>query len=229
LNENIILAGNILLGVEPPVQSSVTPRGNIGLEASKLVKKQTLAISGDELEDLLRGCQNNREHQKEALYKGFYGYLKGVVIRYVSDHHFAEELVNDSFIKIFNNISSFNAKGQSGDISISFKAWIAKIASRTAIDFLRKKKIDFGRDDIADMAIAPIAETQVQSTEAKDILKLLNELPKTQQAIFNLYEIEGFSHQEISGLLAIPENVSRSYLSRAKNKLKALYSENFKA
>lgn len=188
-----------------------------------------MAISGDELEDILKGCQDNAEHQKEALYKGFYGYLKGVVVRYVNDYHFAEELVNDSFIKIFNNISSFNALGQSGDLLLSFKAWIAKIASRTAIDFLRKKKIDFGRDDIADIPFAPISEAQVQRTEAKDILKLLNELPKTQQAIFNLYEIEGFSHQEISGLLAIPENVSRSYLSRAKNKLKALYSENFKA
>lgn len=187
-----------------------------------------MAISGDDLEDILKGCQNQTEHHKEALYKGYYGYLKGVVVRYVSDYHFAEELVNDSFIKIFNNLSTFNALGQNGDITASFKAWIAKIASRTAIDFLRKKKVDFGRDDIADMNISPVSQMQLQSTEATDILKLLSELPKTQQAIFNLYEIEGFSHQEIAGLLAIPENVSRSYLSRAKNKLKALYSENFK-
>ena len=195
---------------------------------SKLAKKHTLALSGDELEATLKGCQNNKEHHKEALYRGYYGYLKGVVVRYVNDYHFAEELVNDSFIKIFNNISSFNALGQNGDITASFKAWVAKIASRTAIDFLRKKKIDFGREDISEMQTPSLAQVQMQTTEAKDILKLLNELPHTQKAIFNLYEIEGFSHQEISGLLAIPENVSRSYLSRAKNKLKALYSENFR-
>lgn len=188
-----------------------------------------MALSGEALELILKGCQNNIEHHKEALYRGFYGYLKGVVIRYVNDFHFAEELVNDSFIKIFNNISSFNALGQSGDITTSFKAWVAKIASRTAIDFLRKKKIDFNREDIADIQVAAVSYSQDRLGEVRDIMNLLNELPKTQKTIFNLYEIEGFTHQEISGLLAIPENVSRSYLSRAKTRLKALYSENFKA
>ena len=185
-----------------------------------------MALSGEALNNVLRGCQNNVEHQKEALYKGFYGYVKGVVFRYVNDRHATEELVNDSFIKIFNNISSFNALGQAADVSIPFKAWIAKIASRTAIDFLRKKKIDFGKEEITDYN-TQLVYHQTHDTEAKDILKLLNQLPQTQKAIFSLYEIEGFTHQEIAGLLAIPENVSRSYLSRAKSKLKALYIENF--
>ena len=188
-----------------------------------------MALNREELEHILKGCQKNKEHHKEALYKGFYGYLKGVVVRYVNDYHLAEELVNDSFIKIFNHLSTFNALGQNGDLLASFKAWGAKIASRTAIDYLRKKRIDFGREDISEMQISPSFGGQTTSAEVKDILNLLNELPQTQKAIFNLYEIEGFSHQEIAGILAIPENVSRSYLSRAKSRLKALYSENFKA
>ncbi|WP_460687092.1 RNA polymerase sigma factor [Niabella aquatica] len=188
-----------------------------------------MALSGAALELILKGCQNNIEHHKEALYRGFYGYLKGVVVRYVSDLHFAEELVNDSFIKIFNNITTFNALRQTGDITASFKAWVAKIASRTAIDYLRRKRIEFGREEVTDVQVASVNYANIYNSEAKDILKLLNELPQTQKAIFNLYEIEGFTHQEISGLLNIPENVSRSYLSRAKTKLKALYSENFRA
>lgn len=188
-----------------------------------------MALSGEALEQILNGCRENREHHKEALYRGFYGYLKGVVVRYVSDYHFAEELVNDSFIKIFSNISSFNGLRQSGDIAASFKAWIAKIASRTAIDFLRKKKVDFAGEDIADLPVPAALYTQPQCSDVKDIMGLLNELPQTQRTIFNLYEIEGFTHQEISVLLTIPENVSRSYLSRAKSRLKALYSEKFEA
>lgn len=184
-----------------------------------------MALSGDVLYNILKGCQNNTEHQKEALYKGFYGYVKGVVVRYVADYQVAEELVNDSFIKIFSNISSFKALNETADLSTSFRAWIAKITSRTAIDFLRKKRVDFSNDEMAAYKIPD--QDMLHSTEAKDILKLLNELPQTQKAIFNLYEIEGFSHQEIAGILAIPENVSRSYLSRAKSKLKALYIENF--
>lgn len=186
-----------------------------------------MVTSEDALEHILKGCQNNLEHHKETLYKSFYGYIKGVINRYVNDHHHAEELINDSFVKIFNNLSSFQAISQANNLSISFKAWIAKIASRTAIDFLRKKKIDFNKDDISEINLTIPSYEQTSSSEAKDILKLLNELPQTQKAIFNLYEIEGYSHQEIAKLLAIPENVSRSYLSRAKNKLKALYIENF--
>jgi len=185
-----------------------------------------LALNEESLYTTLIGCLNNSAQAREALYKGFYGYVKGVVIRYVSDFHTAEELVNDSFIKIFGNLGTFNALEKSGDIGIPFKAWIAKITSRTSIDYLRKKKIDFGREEIADYHIKP--ENGITgSTDVKDILKLLNELPQTQKAIFNLYEIEGFTHHEISAMLAIPENVSRSYLSRAKSRLKALYIENF--
>ncbi len=188
-----------------------------------------MTIGRNELEIILNGCQNNKEHHKEMLYKSFYGYMKGVVIRYVDDFHFAEELVNDSFVKVFKNINSFNASGQSTDLLSSFKAWIAKIASRTAIDFLRKKKIDFSAKELTEYQVGSVDHGQVETTEAKEILKLLNALPQTQKAIFNLYEIEGFSHQEISNILSISENVSRSYLSRAKSRLKVLYTENYHA
>lgn len=182
---------------------------------------------GDELEGLLRGCYNNIEHHKEALYKAYYGYVKGVVTRYVNDYHVTEELVNDSFIKIFTKISTFQALQNADELQRSFKAWVAKISSRTAIDFLRKKKINFASDEVLPQ-YEPVAKyTEAQQTEAKEILKLLNKLPQKQKAIFNLYEIEGFSHEEIAGMLAISVSVSRSYLSRAKSKLKSLYIETF--
>ncbi len=185
-------------------------------------------MGSDELEIILKGCQNNRNHYKEALYKSFYGYVKGVVIRYVEDYHYAEELVNDSFIKIFKHIDTFNGLRQAQELATSFKSWIAKIASRTAIDFLRKKRIDFEKEELAEAKAPFYLHSPADVTAAKDIIKLLNLLPQTQKTVFNLYEIEGFSHQEIAGILGISENVSRSYLSRAKGKLKALYTETYK-
>lgn len=166
---------------------------------------------------------------KEVLYKSFYGYVKGVVIRYVQDVQNVEELVNDSFIKIFNNLSSFKAvDNHVADINKAFRGWASKIASRTAIDFLRKKRNHFSFSDDAGVGTTlAYSATAGYSSEAKDILKLLNHLPETQKMIFNLYEIEGFSHEEISGFLAISESVSRSYLSRAKTRLKSLYVKNF--
>lgn len=186
-----------------------------------------MVSSNAELENIINGCINDRVQQKEALYRGYYGYVKGVVLRYVQDYHTAEELVNDSFIKIFSHLEGFHGTDHSADLCVSFKSWIAKIASRTAIDSLRKKKIAFGLEEISENHIpAPLRSNPAEYNDGREIMSLLNQLPQTQRTVFNLYEIEGFSHEEIAGLLAIPVNVCRVYLSRAKTKLKALYVKN---
>jgi RNA polymerase sigma-70 factor (ECF subfamily) len=62
---------------------------------------------------------------------------------------------------------------------------------------------------------------------AEDILKLLERLPEIQRIIFNLYEIEGYAHEEIGKMLNIPDSTSRTYLTRAKQRLRKLYIEEF--
>ncbi|RZK82084.1 MAG: RNA polymerase sigma factor [Pedobacter sp.] len=177
------------------------------------------------LEDLLTGCLQNKNNAKEMMYKSFYGYLMGVVLRYVNDRNDAEEVVNDCFVKIFKNIGTFTSPEVSEDLQKAFKGWIAKISSRTAIDFLRSKKTQIYIDDIEENQ-HPITEVNVISQlNVQDIMCLLNELPETQKVIFNMYEIEGFSHDEISKLLNITGSSSRVYLTRAKNKLRELYSK----
>lgn len=186
-----------------------------------------MVSSNAELEHIINGCLNDKVQQKEALYKSYYGYIKGVVLRYVQDYHAAEELVNDSFVKIFSHLETFHGTSDAADLCVSFKSWIAKIASRTAIDSLRKKKVNFGLEEINENHTPQLLRSNpAESSEGREIMNLLNQLPQTQKAVFNLYEIEGFSHEEIAGLLAIPENVCRVYLSRAKTKLKALYVKN---
>ncbi|MFV0606407.1 MAG: RNA polymerase sigma factor [Niabella sp.] len=187
-----------------------------------------MVSSNTELESLIKGCINDTMQDKEALYKAFYGYIKGVILRYVRDQHRAEELVNDSFIKIFTHIGSFKGTENTIDLQLSFKSWVAKIASRTAIDFLRRKNVNFQMDEINEYNSPKALQSNPEDqSSSKEILDLLDQLPQTQKTIFNLYEIEGFSHEEIAGLLAIPVNVCRVYLSRAKAKLKSLYIKHF--
>lgn len=175
-------------------------------------------------EDVIVGCQQNDNKSKEMVYKSFYGYLMAVVLRYVGERNDAEELVNDTFIKVFKAIAQFNLPKKQEEHEKAFKGWISKIASRTAIDFLRTKKIVIGLDEIVEEQ-EPVNEVNVISAlHVKDILKLVATLPETQKLVFNLYEIEGFSHEEIAKLLKIPESSSRVYLTRAKNKLRILYS-----
>lgn len=174
-------------------------------------------------EDAIAGCLRNDNKSKEMVYKSFYGYLMGVILRYVDDRNDAEELVNDSFIKIFKAIGQFNSSRQDDELQKVFKGWIARISSRTAIDFLRGKKTFLYVDDITEEQ-QPLTELNaISQLNVQDIMKLLNDLPQTHKLIFNMYEIEGFSHEEISKTLRIPESSSRVYLTRAKNKLRELY------
>lgn len=174
-------------------------------------------------EDAIAGCLRNDNKSKEMVYKSFYGYLMGVTLRYVNDRNDAEELVNDSFIKVFKSIGQFNAPKYSDQLLKAFKGWIARISSRTAIDFLRSKRTFLYVDDIAEEQQPLIELNAISQLNVQDIMKLLNELPETHKLIFNMYEIEGFSHEEISKMLNIPESSCRVYLTRAKNKLRELY------
>lgn len=174
-------------------------------------------------EDAIAGCLRNDNKSKEMVYKSFYGYLMGVTLRYVNDRNDAEELVNDSFIKVFKSIGQFNAPKYSDQLQKAFKGWIARISSRTAIDFLRSKRTFLYVDDIAEEQQPLIELNAISQLNVQDIMKLLNELPETHKLIFNMYEIEGFSHEEISKMLNIPESSCRVYLTRAKNKLRELY------
>lgn len=176
-------------------------------------------------EDVLAGCLKNDNKCKEVVYKSFYGYLMGVILRYVNDRHDAEELINDCFIKVFKGLGQFGAPSDPEQLQKAFKGWAARISSRTAIDFLRSKKTFLYVDDMEE-APQPITELNaISQLHVQDIMKLLNQLPETHKLIFNMYELEGFSHEEISKLINIPESSSRVYLTRAKNKLRILYSK----
>ena len=179
------------------------------------------------IEKLINGCRKDSWQHKERLYKSYYGYIKAVIVRYINNFHEAEELINDSFLKIFNNLSQFNYDDSANDVELSFRSWIGRIASRTAIDFLRKKNTEFKTDEISENHVPVQISNNDFLNSAKDIIKILNTLPDTYRAVFNMYVVEGFSHEEISKILGISESVSRVYLSRAKNKLKDLYIKHF--
>ncbi|TKC12710.1 sigma-70 family RNA polymerase sigma factor [Pedobacter polaris] len=175
-------------------------------------------------EDVIKGCIRNDNKSKEMVYKSFYGYLMAVILRYTNNRTEAEELVNDTFIKVFKSIHLFIFPSEIPYAEKAFKAWIGKIASRTAIDFLRTRKSFLSIDDFTEEAEPVSSINVISALNVKDILKLLDDLPEIQRLIFNLFEIEGFSHQEIAKIFKIPESSSRVYLTRAKQKLRTLYS-----
>lgn len=188
-----------------------------------LSKKKTLT-----LDSALDACvQTDDERAKEFIYKKYYGYVSAVVTRYVKSEYDAEELVNEAFIKAFKNLARFNRVGEGTVLEKSFRGWLAKIAANLSIDLLRSKKNMVAMEEVGEQDISPVLINASDKLFADDILKLLERLPEIQRIIFNLYEVEGYAHEEIGKMLNIPDSTSRTYLTRAKQRLRKLYIEEF--
>ncbi|MEJ5054581.1 RNA polymerase sigma factor [Sphingobacterium sp. MYb382] len=171
----------------------------------------------------------NSERSKAFIYKKYYGYVMAVALRYISQSMDAEEAVNESFVKAFRKLDGFEQHPEDAVLEKTFKSWMARIAVNTSIDLLRTKKQALSFEDTDDES--PLADTVLVTDKlaAQDILKLLEKIPALQRSIFNLFEIEGYSHEEIGQMLDIPESTSRTYLTRAKQRLRKLYVEEFGA
>ena len=170
----------------------------------------------DNLDEIIQGCLRKKEKSQEMLYKRFFGYALRVALVHNRNRDNALEIVNDSFVKVFNQIGRYNN-------SLPFKSWLSKIVVNTSIDRFRKNKRDFQFDEQETFLVPDESPNIVTQLTAQDILGLLNRLPEIQRMVFSLFEIEGYSHDEISSLLRIPENTSRVYLARAKKRLRELF------
>ena len=170
---------------------------------------------------------SNTERSKSFIYKKYYGYLMAVAIRYVKDEMDAEDIVNESFVKVFKKIDTFFCADDEQVVEKAFKGWMARITANTSIDKLRVRKEMYTLDDLNDADLKNHVVMVSTSLEEKEIMLLLDSLPDIQKSIFSLYEIEGYSHDEIGELLNIPESTSRTYLTRAKAKLRKSYMDQF--
>ncbi len=149
--------------------------------------------------------------------------LMNVAYRYVTDVRKAEDIVHDSFYKIFKNINQFKETGS------SFEAWIKRITINEALMRFRREKIYYEIDEKQWNELQNVDISILDELQAEDILKLIAQLPKGCAIVFNLYVIEGFKHNEIGDLLNIKASASRAQLARAKSKLRELLNkQNYK-
>nr|WP_305121111.1 RNA polymerase sigma factor [Pedobacter xinjiangensis] len=175
------------------------------------------------MKDIIEGCKRKNFRSEELLYKTFYGYVSGVAFRYIKERNMMKELVNDSFLKIFRKMGSFSFSGPDEEFPRAFKGWVGRITANTAIDKIRLNRTMLYIDDMSSESQTEIAVEPENNLSFKDVMTLLDVLPRIQQLIFNMHVIEGFSHEEIAVKLSIPPNTSRVYLKRAKKKLVAFY------
>ncbi len=170
-------------------------------------------------EQIITGCIQKNPKAQKYLYDKFSGKMMGVCLRYCDNEQEAEDVLQNGFIAVFGNLESFKGSG-------SFEGWIRKIIVNTALTNLRKNKKfkqNIALDNVEFMLSTP---NQIgPDFAARDLLKIIQQLPKGSRTVFNLYAIEGYSHIEIANMLNISEGTSKSQYSRARAYLQKVIPE----
>ncbi len=145
-------------------------------------------------------------------------YCEGMFIvaqRYMKDTAAAEDAMQEAFVKAFCKLEQFK-----GDVT--FGAWLKRIVINRCLDTIKSKKLETESIDESVFKIVQDDDHWEVSDEAtvSDISSAIDELPDKYRVVVQLFLMEGYDHQEISGILSISENASRTNLHRGKTILK---------
>ena len=169
----------------------------------------------EELHQLIRGCIKQDRKCQKMLYKAFYGFSMGICLRYAGNRDEAAEVMNQGFFKVFTHIERF-------DMSRPFKAWLGKIMMNASIDFYRANLKMAYTDDLDKAEEIGDRELADRNLNYNDLLTMVQQLPQAYRTVFNLFAIEGYSHEEIGEMLNINAGTSKSNLHKARQKLKQM-------
>jgi len=161
----------------------------------------------------------------ETLYRNNAPKLKGVCRRYVGDETVADDLVQETFVTAIQKADTIRNSG-------SIEGWIRKIAVNKALQYLRDYQHVLPLDEVVQQ---PVNETVMEQSSnriraaieqasftANELLTIIDHLPLHHRTVFNLYVMEGYSHQQIAQMLSISTGTSKSHLSRARKKAQDL-------
>ncbi|MCK9482072.1 MAG: RNA polymerase sigma factor [Bacteroidia bacterium] len=166
-------------------------------------------LPAEEEKDLVLKCLKGDAVSQKKLFDIYSAKMFAVCMRYASDSDMAKDFLQEGFIRVFQKLEQFRFEG-------SFEGWLRRIFVTTALEFCRKqvKSIeDSGIDNYENIGF----DTKIiEKLNVQDLLKLISSLPTGYRTVFNLYVIEGYSHQEIAKELNISENTSKTQLRKAR-------------
>jgi len=166
-------------------------------------------------EQIILGCIKNDRVCQKLLFKKYRSRMLGICLRYAKSKDEAEDVLIDAFVSVFAKIADFRHEG-------NIEQWIKRITINTAINNYRKNFKHYYHAEIDDHAANVDMQTEMPDTLHMDeILKLIQDLPPGYRTVFNLYAIEGYSHQEIADSLGIAVGTSKSQLFKARKMLQA--------
>lgn len=168
--------------------------------------KETIEIS------TIDSCKAGKPLAQKQIFEAYSKHVFATAMRYVADTNTAKDVVQDTFIRVFKYIHSFE-----GEVS-EFKGWISRICINEALKTIKKNQRFYSIEPGKEMG--SYSHQKDLEMQADYIYQEIIKLPARYRTVFNLYEIEGYSHREIAATMGIKEGSSRSCLTRAKDILK---------
>lgn len=162
--------------------------------------------------ELIEGALRGEEQASRLLFERYSPMLMAVCQRYCRTQAEAEDVLQDSFIRIFNKLPKYGFQG-------SFAGWARRLTVNVALKTYQRKRYALeqsGLDNLPEKGGAPTAYSDLGE---KELLDMVQNLPDGYRLVFNLYAIEGYSHKEIGEMLGIQEASSRSQLLKARKVL----------
>ncbi len=182
------------------------------------------------LQALIDGCLKGDRRSQQAIHKMFYGKMKAVCMRYTRDSDQAMDVLQEGFLKVFNNLDRYTGVG-------SFEGWMRRIMVNLSIDRFRRLKHDLillgEQNDIENWG-GEVEEDSDDSDENEEIYDItpeqiidaMQQLTPAYRTVFNLYVYEDYTHQDIAEALGISVGTSKSNYAKAKKNMKKLLIKN---
>lgn len=162
----------------------------------------------------IHACQKGDHKAQKQVFEALYAPLYRVCRRYLNHKEEAEDCLMKGFFKAFQGLDRFRYAGDG-----SLQSWLRRIVVNECLMALRKKSsLLFSPGE--EVVICSLPADVLAKTDAAAIEAMVLQLPVGYRTVFNLFAVEGYSHQEIAGLLGITENTSKSQFSKARLKLK---------
>lgn len=178
-------------------------------------RKTLEAVYIDKHLDLVNQCRQGSRTAQFELYKLYVKAMYNVALRIVNHVAEAEDVLQESFLDAFTRIENFRGE-------TTFGLWLKQIVINKSINQLRKRRAEFVNIDDVDIAEEEKDDTAYQDLRVNEIKEAVGELPDGYRVVLTLYLFEGYDHEEISHILKISENTSRTQYMRAKKKLNGL-------
>lgn len=166
---------------------------------------------------LIQQCREGNRKAQRALYDQLSSALFGCCLKYAANYEEAQDVLQDSFITIFQKIGQFDHKG-------SFEGWCKRIAINTALQTYRRKKT-YALEAEPQEADDSMDIEEPDGLAMQDLLEMIHRLPDQYRLVFSLYILDRYSHKEIAALLDITPGTSKSNLSRARKNLQLMIAE----